>query len=579
MVHQRIPRPEHPRPQLFRERWQNLNGWWEFEIDHGRSGKDRKFYERKELSGKILVPFCPESKLSGVEYRDFVAAVWYRREFELPPGWGEGNRVLLHFEAVDYYTEVWINGVSVGSHRGGFTPFTFDITDHLVAGTNVLTVCAEDDVRSGLQPVGKQSTLYHSHATKYTRTTGIWQTVWLECVAEGYVDSLRYFPDPANGQLHIAAKLAGNVVGCDLQLTASYEGKPMGSVTARVVGPDVRVTLPLDEVHLWEPGKPRLYDLAIVLSKDSYPLDEVQSYFGLRTITLDDRAILINGQPVFQRLVLDQGYYPDGVYTAPTDEALRKDIELSMELGFNGARLHQKVFERRFLYWADKLGYLVWGEYPNWGLDITTAKGLEVFLPQWLEAVERDFNCPALVVWCPFNETWDWYGNRQNNEVLRNIYLVTKQLDPTRPVIDTSGNYHVVTDVFDIHDYEQDVEVFAKRYQKVAETGEVYVTFPDRQKYGGQPYFVSEYGGIWWSDTGDEGWGYGRRPKDKEEFLARYKGLTEALLNNPLVAGFCYTQLYDVEQEMNGLYTYGREPKFDKEVIRQINQQRAAIEE
>lgn len=251
-----------------------------------------------------------------------------------------------------------------------------------------------------------------------------------------------------------------------------------------------------------------------------------------------------------------------------------------MGLGFNGARMHEKIFEQRYIYWADKLGYLVWGEHANWGLDITTSKGLEVFLPEWLESLERDYNSPSIVGWCPFNETWDADGTKQDNEVLRIVYNVTKAIDPTRPVIDTSGNFHVVTDIFDVHDYEQDTKKFATSYESMKNGGDVFVTHPDRQKYEGQPYFVSEYGGIWWNpnQTDNNAWGYGNRPKSQEEFIKRYDGLTSCLLNNPNICAFCYTQLYDVEQEVNGLYTYDRKEKFNPEVIKKINSQIAAIE-
>lgn len=251
-----------------------------------------------------------------------------------------------------------------------------------------------------------------------------------------------------------------------------------------------------------------------------------------------------------------------------------------MALGFNGARMHQKIFEPRYIYWADKLGYLVWGEHANWGLDITTAKGLEQFLPEWLEALERDFNSPALIGWCPFNETWDRDGTKQDNEVLRIVYLTTKAIDKTRPVIDTSGNYHVITDIFNIHDYDQDPESFAAKFESMKQGYPPYNTFPKRQQYNGTPYFVSEYGGIGWNpnQNDDKGWRYGNRPASMEEFMSRYEGLTSALLDNPRICAFCYTQLYDVEQEVNGLYTYDRKPKFDAETIRKINTRKAAIE-
>ncbi|MGG4345529.1 glycoside hydrolase family 2 protein [Paenibacillus lautus] len=575
-----LPRPEYPRPQWVRPEWINLNGSWQFEIDHGKSGKERGFYEPgHDLSGTITVPFCPESKLSGVVYKDFMAAVWYKREFTVPEEW-KGS-ILLHFGAVDYETEVWVNGVSVGSHRGGYTPFSFDITSHVIPGDNVITVCAEDDVRSGRQPRGKQSGRFHSHGCDYTRTTGIWQTVWLERVPEAYLSDMKIVGDPDNACAHLEVKISGNAAGHQLSASALYEGKPVGNASAVVSGPSVKLTIPLSEVHLWEVGQARLYDLELTLQGRDQVSDIVQSYFGLRTVMLDGMAFRINGKSVFQRLVLDQGFYPDGVYTAPSDEDLRKDIEISMGLGFNGARLHEKMFEPRFLYWADRLGYLVWGEHANWGLDITTAEGLSHFLPEWLEGMERDFNHPALIGWCPFNETWDRDGTKQNNEVLRIVYEVSKKMDPTRPVIDTSGNFHVVTDIFDIHDYDQNPETFKERYEPMKNGGEVYNSFPDRQQYEGQPYFISEYGGIWWNpDQKDEkSWGYGDRPTSEEAFLERYADLTNVLLDHPMMFGFCYTQLYDVEQEVNGLYTYDRRSKFDPEAIRRINARKAAIED
>ncbi|WP_274363143.1 glycoside hydrolase family 2 protein [Paenibacillus thermotolerans] len=578
---QAIPRPEYPRPQMVRSEWINLNGEWQFEIDHGNSGKARGLYEiDRAMSSRILVPFCPESKLSGIEHKDFMEAVWYKRQFTIPEPWA-GKTILLHFGAVDYETEVWINGQSVGTHKGGYTPFAFDITKQLSGDSNTVTVYAQDRLRSGLQPRGKQSGTFHSQGCDYTRTTGIWQTVWLEAVNETYVKSFKVVPDADNASVHLEAAIAGHVANTFIEAEAFFDGNSVGIRRAALSGPDARMSLDLSETHLWEPGNPSLYDLKLRLIRQDSVVDSIDSYFGLRSIRLDGMAFRINGRSVFQRLVLDQGFYPDGIYTAPTDDDLRKDIELSMAMGFNGARLHEKVFEPRFLYWADRLGYLVWGEHANWGLDITTSKGLERFLPEWMEAVERDFNHPSLIGWCPFNETWDHNGARQNNEVLRIVYQVTKKLDPTRPVIDTSGNFHVETDIFDVHDYDQNPETFKARYEPMKTGGKPFVTFADRQSYAGQPYFVSEYGGIWWNpgQKDNEGWGYGNRPQSEEEFLQRYEGLTQVLLENPMMFGFCYTQLYDIEQEVNGLYTYERKAKFDPSIIRQINSRKAAIEE
>lgn len=566
-----IPRSEHPDPQFQRKDWLNLNGEWDFEFDFGNSGLRAGVLEKDEWSRKINVPFCPESKLSGIEYTDFIAAVWYRKSVTVTEAQLEG-RVLIHFGAVDYETYLYVNGEEAGYHKGGYTSFTFDITEFLTAGENVIAVNARDDVRDPLVPRGKQSELYNSHGCDYTRTTGIWQTVWLEFVPKAYVKSFKLFPDTVNATLGVSAVVEGEGA---FKAEAFYDGRLVGSFEKTAAG-FVSGDIKLSETHLWEVGCGRLYDLKITFGDD-----EISSYFGLRDIRIDGYKVLINGKSVFQRLVLDQGFYADGIYTAPSDEALEKDIRLSLAVGFNGARLHQKVFEPRFLYHCDRLGYIVWGEFGNWGLDYSRDGALEAMLPQWCESVARDFNHPAIVGWCPFNETWDRDGRKQNDELLRIVYRVTKQLDETRPCIDTSGNFHVETDIFDVHDYEQKVEIFKGNYDRLMTEGVLFEHFPDRQEYDGKkPAFVSEYGGIQWSlGSRGDAWGYGNAPKSEQEFIDRYKGLTDALLDNERMFGFCYTQLYDIEQEQNGLYYYDRSPKFDPEIFRRINSRKAAIED
>lgn len=585
-----IPRAEHPNPQWERDTWKNLNGTWEFEFDFGCSAVERRLWEKKRFDREILVPFCPESRLSGIGYTDFINGVAYRKNFELSQEELSG-RVLLHFGAVDYEASVYVNGTLVGSHKGGYTSFCFDITKHVAPGPNTLFVAVKDDVRSGLQPKGKQAHLYASSGCDYTRTTGIWQTVWLEFVPERHIQSAKYYPDPANGKVTVTGLVQGQGT---LQLTALWEDKPVGEAALSVEDGFFTVQLDLSETHLWEPGKGGLYTLLL-----SFGEDRVKSYFGLRTAKFQGRKFLLNGKSLFQRFVLDQGFYPEGIYTAPTEEDLVKDIQLSFAAGFNGARLHEKVFEARFLYHCDRLGYLVWGEYPNWGLDHAHPLSTETYLNQWSEAVERDFNHPAIIGWCPFNETWGYREEREKNALLTSLYKLTKRLDPTRPCIDSSGNYRVLSEVYDIHDYDQDTQSFQARWDgltdRIRETGGVipaedpfFNSAPEgpsgrapffNQPYDNQPIFVSEYGGIRWPDDTVEGWGYGNAPATPEEFFARYKGLTEALLNNPEIFGFCYTQLYDVEQEVNGLYTYGRAQKFDISLIQKINQQKAAIED
>jgi beta-galactosidase/beta-glucuronidase len=462
-------------------------------------------------------------------------------------------------------------------HRGGYTPFTFDITSHLRRGPNNLVVHAQDETRSSLIAGGKQCPDYYSRRCHYTRTTGIWQTVWLEPVPQTYIQDMRLTPNLEGESLFVEIALSGAPSRGTLAVRATLEGNAVGDAEIPFAGHHIATTLPLQEVERWAPGHPTLYDLTLTLRADDGSQDVVESYFGMRSVSLSDRAILLNGEPLFQRLVLDQGFYPTGVYTAPSDQALHGDVLMSQELGFNGARLHQKVFEPRFLYWADREGYLVWDEFPNWGLDVSAPVALEIMMPQWMEVLQRDYNHPSVVGWCPFNET----QRDQDPEVIRQIHRLTKALDRTRPAIDTSGYQHVETDVYDVHSYEQDVEAFAQLFADLAGGGEPFRNRPELDApYRGQPYFVSEYGGIWWNpgQQDDKAWGYGNRPRSEEEFLVRYRGLTETLLEHPRICALCYTQLYDIEQEVNGLYTYDRQPKFDPQRIREINKQKAAIE-
>lgn len=565
-----IPRPEFPNPQFERAEWMNLNGEWDFEFDFGNSGFDGGMLEKKEWSKKIIVPFCPESVLLGIGYTDFIPAVWYRRNFVLSAEQLKG-RVFINFGAVDYEAKVYINGKKAGSHKGGYTSFKFDITNLVKEGENEIIVNAVDDTRNNMVACGKQCGELKSCGCHYTRTTGIWQTVWLEFTPEKYIKSFKIFPDYENGTVAISAVLAGSG---EFTAKASYEGRFM-ACESKSASTNVFIVLELSEVYLWEVGNGRLYDLELCFEGD-----KVSSYFGLRNVEMSGMKFLLNGKSVYQRLVLDQGFYPDGIYTASSDEALLNDIKLSLAVGFNGARLHEKVFEPRFLYHCDKMGYLAWGEFPNWGLDHSDPKATEVFVKEWIEELARDFNHPAIIGWCPFNETWDFAGRRQHDDVLRTVYRVTKLFDETRPCIDTSGNFHVETDIFDVHDYEQDPEIFAEHYEECKNGGEIFTYFKDRQKYNGEPVFVSEYGGIKWSlSSEDNAWGYGNAPKTEEEFIDRYKKLTDALLDNPNMFAFCYTQLYDVEQEQNGLYTYERKAKFDPEIFRKINSRKAAIED
>lgn len=580
-----IPRPEYPRPQMVREDWVNLNGEWEFEFDFGDSGVEQRFFEKESFSKKIVVPFCPESPLSQIEYTDFMAAVWYKRSINLTEKQLE-KQILLHFGAVDYHCRVWINGEEAGAHKGGYSSFNFDITKYARVGENTIVVYAQDDLRSGKQPFGKQSPRYKSFDCSYTRTTGIWQTVWLELVNKSYITNYRVVTFPESSSASISVWQTGPKKSFTVSATAKFDGRVVGEKKIAIDGGFTVFQLDLSEKHLWEIGSPNLYDLTLELYDGENKIDTVEGYFGLRDISLKDGALCINQKPVFMRTVLDQGFNPQGIYTAPTDEFLKHDIELSMDLGFNGARLHQRVFEERFLYWADKLGYIVWGEIGN-NSYMGDGDGLKYFLPEWTEVVKRDFNHPSIIGWMPFNETY-WVGNL-DREIPDIVRMVTKHIDPTRPVIDASGGLHGETDMFDVHNYEQDPKVFRESFEAM-KTDDSKFCNPLNQpvlkemNYQGEPYWISEYGGTFWNggvEMGESEFSYGVNPKTEEEFAERYSGLTKVLLDHPKICGFCYTQLTDVEQERNGLYYYDRSPKFKPEIydiIRKANQGEAEIE-
>lgn len=592
------PRPEYPRPQLFRPTWVNLNGTWEFEIDYGDSGLERGLLERP-LSGEIVVPFAPESEASGVAHVDFMDAVWYRREVHVPDDW-KGLQVLLNFGAVDQDATIWVNGEEVGRHRGGFSSFTVALGDRVGAGDDFVLVVRARDTRDQAQARGKQATWYGNSGCHYTRTTGIWQTVWMEGVPPQHIARIHVVPSVGEPSFTVTGELVNCRPGTSLRATVSdgLGTEVVGSASTVDFAPGVTLPIPDDAVRLWSLDDPFLYDLQVqLLDEGGGVIDEVGSYAGLRSVSIDGHRVLLNGEPVFQRLVLDQGYWPDTLMTAPSDEALVADIELSMAAGFNGARVHQKVAEERYLYHADRLGYLVWGEFGDWGAQVGGPRGdnqqpTASFITEWVEVLLRDRNHPSIVGWCPLNETYQVLTDRisQLDVVTHGMYLATKAADPTRPVIDASGYSHRVrgADIYDSHSYQQDPGKFAEEQSGLAENRPFVNTFegePISIDYAGQPYFVSEYGGIWWNEElagqaqDEESWGYGERVRTPEEWHERFAGLTNVLLGDPRMFAYCYTQLTDTFQEQNGIYNFDRTPKLDIDRIRAVQSRRAAYEE
>jgi beta-galactosidase/beta-glucuronidase len=582
LVAQSIPRPEHPRPQFERDDWKNLNGEWTYTFDLGKSGIDRDFKNSKGFNNKIIVPFCPESELSGVGYKDFIPAMWYQRTIKVPNSW-KGKRVILHFGAVDYQSQLFIDGKSVGTHFGGSSSFSYDITRHITYDKpNNLVLYVVDDMSSCTQSRGKQSDKFKSYSCLYTRTTGIWQTVWMEAVAENGILDCHITPDLDNSRFIFQPKFYSIKRGLNFKVSLFDEGKLVSQqeVAAYDNSP---VILPVKSPKVWSPENPYLYDVIYEVIENNKVIDKLSSYAGLRKIHIEGNKIYLNNQPIYLRFVLDQGYYPEGVWTAPSDEALIKDIELGLNAGFNGARLHQKVFEERYHYWADKLGYLTWGEAASWGGSSDNIIYGRNFLSEWEEIIVRDRNHPSIIGWAPFNENyWDKVENNlvQLNRLLTDVYNITKQLDPTRPLNNASGGYHVKTDLYTTHQYDSNPESFQEK-QTIKEDNILwlYRKDPENIEYEGQPYLLDEIGGLGWIEGktyADESWAYSDF-KTKDELYDRLDSLMDVLVSFDYIAGYCYTQLTDVEQEQNGIYNYDRSEKFDMKIIEKIFSKEPAI--
>lgn len=585
------PRPEYPRPQFERAQWLNLNGEWQFDFDDANAGLAGKWYESHDFSQKITVPFAYQAKLSGIGTNDIHDNVWYRRTFSVPAEWS-GKRIRLNFEAVDYRAWVWVNGIPVTFHEGGHVPFSVDITDFLTNGENTLVVRAEDFTWDKGQPRGKQFWERESARIFYTRTTGIWQTVWLEPVSALHIGRVKMTPFVDSSSLEVEYEIDDISKDYQIEATVSFGGKTITSETFSFDSsiPDdswsgnlrlgkQKIVIP-GPLNLWSPETPNLYDITFKLTSGGAVLDEVQSYFGMRSVKLENGKLLLNGQPYYLKMVLDQSYNPEGILTFPDDAYIKRDIELTKAMGFNGARKHQKPEEPRALYWADKMGLIIWGEMAN--CYIYTETAIQRIASEFQAAVRRDYNHPCIIAWTPMNESWG-VPNMTNDPRpiahLNSMYALTKSIDPYRPVISNDGWEHAKTDLVTIHDYEGKGDILTERYSTLDKTLEYKpINLPinvEGHPYEGQPIMLTEFGGIGYRKDEQEGWGYTNADGD-EDFIERYKAVIDATYSSPILVGYCYTQLTDVEQEINGLLTYDRTPKVPLEIIKQINDSNTA---
>lgn len=567
-----VPRPEYPRPQFVRNNWMNLNGEWRFS------------FETDIFDQTILVPFAYQTKRSGIHSLEDHTVVWYKRAFDLPDEmWGE--RIILHFGAVDYSCEIWVNGVHAGSHEGGHISFELEISAMVQRNGNEIIVKAQDDTKDLEMPRGKQYWEKESKGIFYTRTTGIWQTVWLEAVPQIYLKKLFMTPDLDDRSVKLEYELDGEG-SAGIEIEISFEGRLM----TRHVIQDIRTSgfchLGLDQQGIgiwqyqegmtWSPENPRLFDVNVRVIDQAQVTDLVSSYFGMRKVSVSNGKFMLNNRPYYQKLVLDQGYWEESLLTAPDDEAFITDIRLSKEMGFNGARKHQKIEDPRYLYHADRMGFLVWGEIS--AAYVYSRRYVQRITGEWMAAVLRDYNHPSIVVWTPLNESWG-IGEVMNRKDEQShsaamVYL-TKSLDSSRLVISNDGWEHTCTDLLTIHDYEPDCNTLMDRYGSMES---ILTSMPSSRgmfaqgwEYRGQPVLVTEFGGISYQKGSWGGWGYSRAVSD-EDYGRRYYGVVSAMLKSPLVQGFCYTQLTDVEQEINGILTYDRKPKIGLSVIRAINE-------
>jgi len=587
--------PAYPRPQLRRPNWTSLDGPWRFRFDDARCFSRPDHVEHWPLS--IRVPFVPESEASGIGDPSFHTVCWYQRDFECEVN---ADRVILHFGAVDYAARVWVNGHLAVTHEGGHTPFQCDVTDHLNAsGMQTVTVQVEDDPHDLAKPRGKQDWQLDPHSIWYPRSTGIWQTVWYERVARTYIERIRWTPEVERFAIAFEAHIAGDAAAAlSIEVMLRSGDRVLAhdryALVERELNRSVVLSDPGIDDHrndlLWSPERPTLLDAEITLRCGDVVIDTFMSYAALRSVRILRDRFMLNGRPYLLRLVLDQGYWPDTLMTAPDDDALRRDVELAKAMGFNGVRKHQKIEDPRYLHWADRLGLLVWEEMPSAYRFTRTA--IHRTVREWAEVIDRDYSHPCVIVWVPFNESWgvpELTAVNEHRHAVEALYHLTRTLDATRPVIGNDGWESSATDIIGIHDYDANIAHIRSRYGAEVQADQLFdrrrpggkILTLDGYPHRGQPIMLTEFGGISFTarDAADGplSWGY-TVAADPAAFQAMYEALLHAVVQTALFSGFCYTQFADTFQETNGLLNADRTPKIPlADIFRATSESRTHI--
>lgn len=577
---------DYPRPQFVRKEWESLNGEWNFIFDDNNEGEIKEYFKDFPMNKKIIVPFTYETKLSGIEDESVHYIVWYNRKINISKKQLQDNNIILNFEGSDYKTKVWINGNYIGENIGAYSRFSFNIERYIMEGENDITIKVEDSLSKN-QPRGKQRYKKESWKCWYIQTTGIWKTVWLEWTPKKYLKRVKTTPKIDKVQLEIETNLSEQDIEEQkyyIETEISFNGQILNNTKEMINNnyQKIEINIAKEEIEhniqKWSMNNPNLYDINYKLYYEDKVIDNVGSYFGIREIEIKGNKILLNDEELYLKLILDQGYWKESHLTPPSENSLIKDIESVVAFGYNGIRKHQKIEDERFLYWCDVKGILVWGEMANcYNFDDNS---LQIFTNEWIKVVKQNYNHPSIITWVPINESWgipEVSKCEEEQNFANTIYYLTKSIDNTRPVISNDGWEHTISDIITIHDYKQDDELLGQEYNdkdmkvlnNLKEYNGKHRLFAYGYKYEGQPVIMSEYGGI--AINSEEGWGYGKQVRDEKELIERFTKLTNVIKNIPYISGYCYTQLTDVQQEINGLMDSERNYKIETNVIKNIN--------